>query len=669
VVNNGALAIDRSDDLTFAGNISGTGTVVKNGSNTVTLTGTNTHGGGTTVNGGTLIVGGDANLGTNSATVTLDGGNLRTTGNATNARAMNIGVAGGTLIVDTGATFATTALNGTATTMTKSGAGTWTVGAGIIGTTLNVNEGQLEMGGSATLEANTAVTINSGGTFRFTRNDMFGNHAAPIPSQTFTVNGGTLTNTGVFNALNQVTLNGGTITANGGAAPAFPSFAFKGTVSVTGTAPSVINATGLANSQILVGDTTAGTQTNFNVADVTNSSATDLTVSAALRNNQSPGFVEVATGVLKTGPGKMLLSGGNIYTGQTTVNEGLLELTGGFANNAITTITINNSGRFSFARNDTWGNHAANVFTSIVVNAGGVLSNSGNFFTTLGPVTLNGGTIQSVGGAAAAYPSFAFTKPVTVGGTSVSTITGSGTNSQMAIGTTTLGSQTSFTVADATGSAASDLVVSVVLQNYRNVGGAEIATGLIKDGPGTMELSVTNSFTGTSTVNAGTLAVTGSISGSAVIVNGGLLAGTGTVGATIIGGAGDLAPGFTLPVGTLNFASTLSLGGDAIFDIQKTGVSLSSDRANVTGALTLGGVLTVSSLGDTLAQGDSFDLFNAASFAGSFATVNLPSLQGGLDWDTSQLSTTGVIAVVPEPASTVCLLGGLMVLVGRRRRK
>ena len=45
-------------------------------------------------------------------------------------------------------------------------------------------------------------------------------------------------------------------------------------------------------------------------------------------------------------------------------------------------------------------------------------------------------------------------------------------------------------------------------------------------------------------------------------------------------------------------------------------------------------------------SGDTFDLFDAASFGGSFATINTPTLPAGLAWDTTTLTTNGTIKVV-----------------------
>src|SRR4029077_13632513 len=49
VSDNGVLAFDRSDSVTFAGAISGAGRVTQIGTGTTILTGTNTYTGGTTV--------------------------------------------------------------------------------------------------------------------------------------------------------------------------------------------------------------------------------------------------------------------------------------------------------------------------------------------------------------------------------------------------------------------------------------------------------------------------------------------------------------------------------------------------------------------------------------------------------------------------------------------
>src|SRR5258706_16200737 len=57
ITDNGTLAFDRSDSVTFGGAISGTGALVQLGSSTLTLTGNSTYSGGTTISAGTLQIG------------------------------------------------------------------------------------------------------------------------------------------------------------------------------------------------------------------------------------------------------------------------------------------------------------------------------------------------------------------------------------------------------------------------------------------------------------------------------------------------------------------------------------------------------------------------------------------------------------------------------------
>jgi autotransporter-associated beta strand protein len=57
VGDNGTLAFDRSDTMTFGGVVSGTGSLAQSGAGTTILAGANTYSGGTTISAGTLQIG------------------------------------------------------------------------------------------------------------------------------------------------------------------------------------------------------------------------------------------------------------------------------------------------------------------------------------------------------------------------------------------------------------------------------------------------------------------------------------------------------------------------------------------------------------------------------------------------------------------------------------
>ena len=75
VLDNGTLAFNRSDALTYGGAVSGTGSLVQAGTGTTILTGTNTYTGGTTISSGTLQIGNGGTTGSIVGNV-VDNGTL-----------------------------------------------------------------------------------------------------------------------------------------------------------------------------------------------------------------------------------------------------------------------------------------------------------------------------------------------------------------------------------------------------------------------------------------------------------------------------------------------------------------------------------------------------------------------------------------------------------------
>ncbi|MBN2218433.1 MAG: PEP-CTERM sorting domain-containing protein [Pirellulales bacterium] len=89
----------------------------------------------------------------------------------------------------------------------------------------------------------------------------------------------------------------------------------------------------------------------------------------------------------------------------------------------------------------------------------------------------------------------------------------------------------------------------------------------------------------------------------------------------------------------------------------------------VAGAVSLAGTLDVTSLGGDFADGQVFDVLDWDTLAGTFDDVNLPTLTGGLNWDTSDLYVSGELRVVPEPSTIGLLLMGVIGLLATARRR
>jgi T5SS/PEP-CTERM-associated repeat protein/autotransporter-associated beta strand protein len=96
ITDNAAVVFNQSTNGTYAGVMSGTGSLTKLGTGTLTLTGANTYSGGTTVNAGTLAVSSDANLGAATGGLTFGGGTLQWGATFGSGRSVTLNAGGGT---------------------------------------------------------------------------------------------------------------------------------------------------------------------------------------------------------------------------------------------------------------------------------------------------------------------------------------------------------------------------------------------------------------------------------------------------------------------------------------------------------------------------------------------------------------------------------------------
>jgi autotransporter-associated beta strand protein len=304
---------------------------------------------------------------------------------------------------------------------------------------------------------------------------------------------------------------------------------------------------------------------------------------------------------------------------------------------------------------------------AVTISGGTVTVGTNNFGGTTGGISTNGsGSLTMTGGALYLgaggmnnVGTGTFTSTRTLSGGTVGATANWSSSLPMTLATT--GGSITFQAADAA-AVARNITLSGILSG---------SGGLIKTGNGTLALSGTNTYTGTTTINAGTVALIepGSISNSAVInigsgttldvigrtddtltlKSGQTLTGNGSINGKLTTVAGSiLTPG--APIGTLTVTNDIVLGGSLLLELNRTNAQTSDKLNTVLGTITGGGALTVTNVGPNLQTGDTFQLFSSA--VSGFTTIKLPSTNsvgGTYNW-TNKLALNGsiqILTVVP----------------------
>ena len=160
IENDGRVAFNRSDNVTFAGVISGLGELDQSGTGVLVLTGSNSYSGGTNVRAGILQISQDANIGAQTGALLIDSARLRWTAAFDLAPTRPITLGGGGAVLDTAGFGSTISQRiGGPGGLIKTGAG-WLVLAGnsdYAGPT-RIDAGQLAVNGS--IHSATAVGPN-----------------------------------------------------------------------------------------------------------------------------------------------------------------------------------------------------------------------------------------------------------------------------------------------------------------------------------------------------------------------------------------------------------------------------------------------------------------------------------------------------------------------------
>ena len=132
---------------------------------------------------------------------------------------------------------------------------------------------------------------------------------------------------------------------------------------------------------------------------------------------------------------------------------------------------------------------------------------------------------------------------------------------------------------------------------------------------------------------------------SLITVAGGTLGGTGTLSGPVVVNAGaTLAPGSS--IGTLTISNNLTLQAGSITSVELNKTAHTCDQVLGMSNVTYGGTLVLSNLSGTLAAGDTFKVFDALSYSGSFAALSPTNPPGvNLRWNTNTLTLDGTLRI------------------------
>lgn len=561
-----------------------------------------------------------------------------------------------------------TQLNGVGS-LTKTGSGTLTLtGTSNYTGTTTVSGGVLDLSAGYIYSnagwADRSITINNGGTVKVSN---WGD--------------GNATTAGGFGEIGfgagNIMLDNGTIEYVGGAASGNMDRAFT-----IGAGGATLVASGTATWRLDAVDRGWG---SLSLA----SNGGMLTLAGSCNGSISH-VIPGTGGVTKNGSGTWTLSGSNTYTGGTTVNGGVLEITGSNSGNSLIrgTVTVNSGAELRYSGGDGtgFGFNTGNKLDTININGG--LVNTQSYVTHLwgASVNMTGGELRVNGGISSPSDARIDWNQSTVN-TSASTDTASITGRINLRGD---GNYTSAVFNVAEGAASTDLLVSAaVTDNPVNFG----SVGITKNGNGTMELSGSNSYSGTTQINAGKLLVNGNnaaATGAVTVASGATLGGSGIVGgATTISGTHSPgnSPGIQSFYSDLHYTSTSIFEWDLANSSQGArgtdydGVNVGGNLTGATGAtfkVVLGsGSFTdafwktnqtwsdifksgIDGSGSTIPIASVFS--NIQWFQGSTDVTLLTSSQGHFSLDGSSLTWTAV----PEPSSA---LAGLLLASALIRRK
>ncbi|VVD76583.1 Adhesin BmaC autotransporter [Pandoraea iniqua] len=683
-LSHNTLTFGDASDETLAAAIQGLGNVVKQGTGTQTLTGENLLAGMLTVADGAVVLGAGGSL-LNMTDVTLNAGTsldvsaatAPTIGALNGAAGSTLRIGGRTITLDSGnnGTFGG-ALSG-AGGIVKQGSGTQTLSGGLVlPGTVQINAGRLALRGGTQLDS-AAVSLNGSTSVL---------DVAAGPTQVVS----TLTGVaGSVIGLDHATLRFGTAGDNTLASDIHGA---GGQLVKVGNGVQTLSGNsdfgGGMNVQaggILVGSNTALGTGTVTFADATSLDATQATTLGnrfMLNGNLDVlgthdltlnGAVFGGGGITKNGSATLTLNGENTYIGATNVNAGTLALGAGASLDAGGVVDVQTGATFDLSAGNgtqTFGaltgggaiNMGGNVlevgssgadetFSGSVAGTGSLVKMGTGVETMTGTSTFTGGTVVQAGTLSlAGAGTLATTGAVTLqnagatldisaanGGRTVGALTAqAGTNVTLGNNTLTFGDASSHTVS----------------------GTISGTGGIVKQGSGTQTLTGQQQFTGTTTIDDGTLALgaTGKLAAGANVVV------AGSQAAFDISAAGDQTIAtLSGSGGNVNLGSSTLTFGDGSHQTLTSAI-------NGTGGIVKAGAGTQTLAGQNTFSGD-IDITNgtlALGAGGALSGSNNVTLAGGTTLDVSQASApaTVTIAGLDGAAGSTVSLGAQSLTLG-----
>jgi filamentous hemagglutinin family protein len=539
--------------------ISGTGGFTKTGSGTIQMLNASTYTGTTTINNGTLSVSTYNGALSDSSPLSVASGATYTLGEddtfASITGAGTIATGGNTLTAGNSGNQTFSGVISGSGGLTKAGSGTLTLsGTNTYTGTTTINNGTLTVSGA--LSDSSSLSVASGKTYTLGAADTVSSisGAGTIATGGYTLTAGNSSNqtfSGAISGTGGLTKTGsGTLTLSGTNTHTGTTTVSAGTLTVSGSLSdsSSLSVASGATYNLGANDTFAS------IAGVGTIATGGYTLTMGDGNDHTfAGVISGTGGLTKQGGGQLTLSGANTYTGATTLNTGVLSVTG----------SLSDSTAFTGSAGSTYAMYVADEIGSIagganIANGGyGLTVGGNNSSTTYSGVISGTGSLTKKGtGTLTLTGVNTYTGGMTIEGGSVGVATASGVDDNPFVDTSSM-------------SIASGASFIYNLSSNQTLSGVISGSGgVTHSGSGTLTLSGTNTYAGATTISSGDMSLTGklgngSYSGNIAIASGSEFIYSSNSDQTLSGtisGSGLLI-NHKVGSGTLTLSGTVSFNG------------------------------------------------------------------------------------------------------------